>query len=445
MKNKNPDITLRIPRKLQTDMLSDLQRPHIHASERVGFLLTKSKWLNAKKLLIIAVAYQPVDDEFYIEDASVGAKIGSDAIRSAMQSMLTSKTGGFHVHLHDHSGKPGPSSTDRKGLPGVVESLSNIAGRQATGYLILSHDNFYSSIKIPDTNTIRNADLISVIGYPMTFCFDKMKQTKKNKVFDRQSFLGPESPFLFENVRVGIIGYGGGGSHIGQQLAHIGIKNITVFDDDYIEDTNLNRLVGGTFKDVVRKLAKIFIAKRVIKSVLPQANVTIIESRWQANPEMLQECDLIIGSIDTYAERQQLEAECRRYLIPYVDIGMDIYQAEVEHPAISGQIMMTLPGAPCFWCYGFLTEEKLGKEAAKYGNVGGRPQVVWPNGVLASTAVGVLVDLITGWTGQKEKLVYFEYDGNNGYIKDHVRIRFCDKSCSHYPLENAGPVRFKNL
>jgi hypothetical protein len=112
---------------------------------------------------------------------------------------------------------------------------------------------------------------------------------------------------------------------------------------------------------------------------------------------------------------------------------------------MSGQIMLTLPGMPCFWCYDFLTEEKLGKEAAKYGNTGGRPQVVWPNGVLASTAVGVLVELITGWTGREDQRIYLEYDGTTGFIRDHIRLRFCDETCSHYLMENAGPVRFRAL
>jgi hypothetical protein len=41
---------------------------------------------------------------------------------------------------------------------------------------------------------------------------------------------------------------------------------------------------------------------------------------------------------------------------------------------------------------------KLAAEAARHGDAGGRPQVVWPNGALASTAVGLAVDLVTGWT-----------------------------------------------
>jgi hypothetical protein len=49
-------------------------------------------------------------------------------------------------------------------------------------------------------------------------------------------------------------------------------------------------------------------------------------------------------------------------------------------------------------CMGFLTDAKLAEEAARYWKGGARPQVVWPNGVLASTAIGLAVDIVTGWT-----------------------------------------------
>lgn len=443
-KNK-PYIIFRIPQELQSEIEQDLQRPHSHAGERVGFLFTKSKWINQNAILIVAISYQRVADEHYIEDSSVGAKIDSEAIRSAMQTMFNMKCGCFHVHLHDHHGKPSPSLTDKVGLPGVVESLFNISGSEPTGILILSRDDFFTAIKLPGYKKLHPAQLVSVVGFPMRFCFDSTETASKDRVFKRQSFLGRNAQWLFENVRIGIVGYGGGGSHIGQQLAHIGIRHIVIFDEDHIEDSNLNRLIGGQWRDLVKGLAKTSIARRTIKAILPSAKVTTVRSRWQDDPNTLQQCDLIIAGIDTYAERQQLEAECRRYLIPYLDVGMDVYQSEKEPPSMSGQVVLSLPGRPCFWCYGFLTEEKLAKEAAKYGNVGGRPQVVWPNGVLASTAVGILVELITGWTQRKDANIYLEYDGNAGQMKDHVRVRFCDQHCSHYPLQAIGPVRFQSL
>lgn len=432
MKNIKQNIKFRIPEPLHKKMLSDLKRPHPFAYERVGFLFAKTVYLSSNVTLVITIDYLPVNDKDYINDKQVGAKINSDAIRTAMQFTLENDCGCFHVHLHDHSGRPSPSFTDAKSLPGIVKSLNNIAPEQTNGYLILSRDAFYSSIK---------ADSISVVGYPFILQYLN-KGVVKDLMFDRQSFLGTNSQFLLENIKVGIIGYGGGGSHIGQQLAHIGVKNITIFDDDKIEITNLNRLIGGVYTDIKNAILKVNIAKRVIIRIFPKSNLTLVPKKWQQVPDELQKCDIIFGNVDSYTERQQLESECRRFLIPLIDIGMDVHDSGGY--SMSGQVILSMPGLACMSCFGFLTEEKLSKEAAKYGNAGGRPQVVWPNGVLASTAIGVFVDLVTGWTGSNDS-VYLSYDGNTGKIQDHIRKQFSPKCCEHYPLIEVGPTKYKKI
>jgi len=442
MKNNKYNIKIRIPKEILNSIKEDLKRPHSFAYERVGFLFTKSKRLKNNTILILGVDYSPIPDLDYIEDHKVGAKINADAIRMAMQSILDRKCGCFHVHLHEINGMPSPSFTDNNGIKGVLDSFSNISRTQLNGMLILSEDSLYASLKIPAEIKMFLPKLITIIGYPMEFVFPQLDSKLKNDIFKRQSFLGENNQFLFDNLTVGIVGYGGGGSHIGQQLAHLGIRNFNVFDDDNVEDSNLNRLLGAWFIDVKKSSLKINIAKRVINKIRPNAKVNAISARWQTDPESIQNCDVVFGCVDSYTERQQLESECRRYLIPYIDIGMDVHKINNTSYSMSGQVILSMPGSPCMHCFGFLTEEKLAKEASKYGDVGGRPQVVWPNGVLASTAIGVFVDLATGWSKQKDNLVYLAYDGNLGTLNPHIRIKYAAKTCTHFLLKNTGPQTF---
>ncbi len=437
MKKQASLIKIRIPKLLHNQMLQDLRRPHLHAAERIGFLYTTSKICSDGNILIVAKEYEPIPDGNYIRDKSVGARIDSSSIRHVMQRIFDSNEGCFHVHLHDHFGAPGPSWTDKKSLPAVVESFSNSSAKQANGFLILSKDSFYASLKSMQVSSFASADLVSIIGYPMSFTHTYRKLNAKRETFERQSFLGNQSQINFENVRIGIVGYGGGGSHIGQQLAHLGFQNVLVFDDDYIEITNLNRLVGATFKDTKKRTSKVDIASRVAKAILPNTKLQT-KGKWQNYPEDLQQCDIVVGCVDTFLGRQELEAECRRYSIPYIDIGMDVFDVNGQGHQMSGQVILSMPGRPCMQCLGFLTEEKLMLEAKKYGDVGGRPQVVWPNAILASTAVGIVVDLITGWSKQSDKTVYLSYDGNNYSLQEHIRLNYISSSCTHYPLSQVG-------
>ena len=445
MKKSRYNVCLRMSTDIRLQMLNDLRRLHDHAYERVGFLFTKTKKLRTNTVIVIATKYMPVDDADYLQDKSVGAKINSTAIRKAMQYCFSNKTGCFHVHLHDHIGKPGPSSTDKHGLPPIVDSFQNITNEEANGIIILSEDSHFIQLKISKEISFIFPQQISVIGLPMLSTFSKVIKRHVEETYSRQSFLGAHTQVLFENIKVGIVGYGGGGSHIGQQLAHLGVKNIKVFDYDKIERTNLNRLIGGWFSDIKNSHLKTIIAKRTINKILPTASVQEINTKWQENSDILQTCDIVFGCVDSYTEREQLEAECRRYLIPYIDIGMDVHNIDDGVPAMSGQVILSMPGRPCMRCMGFITERKLALEAAKYGDIGGRPQVVWPNGVLASTAVGIFVDLLSGWTHSENKLFYLSYNGNTGEVTEHIRLKFTDKHCLHYPIESAGPPAFTTL
>lgn len=49
--------------------------------------------------------------------------------------------------------------------------------------------------------------------------------------FSRQSFLGPDADEILANARVTIVGLGGGGSHIAQQLAHLSVRHIRLIDN----------------------------------------------------------------------------------------------------------------------------------------------------------------------------------------------------------------------
>jgi hypothetical protein len=64
---------------------------------------------------------------------------------------------------------------------------------------------------------------------------------------------------------------------------------------------------------------------------------------------------------------------------------------------------------------------------------------VWANGVLASTAVGLAVDIVTGWTDRPLPHVYLSYDGSKGTVKESVTLRNLNlAACPHYSESDVG-------
>lgn len=249
----------------------------------------------------------------------------------------------------------------------------------------------------------------------------------------RQSFLGPKAADELEWLQVGIVGLCGGGSHIAQQLAHIGFKHFLLCDFDHVETSNLTRMIGSRPSDADESEKKTVVIRRMVTDISPLASVHLVESRWQNQAEQLRSCSVIFGCVDSLAARNELEQFCRRFLIPYIDLGMDVHTTSSGF-SISGQVAMSLPDQPCMRCMSILRDADLVKEYQRYGAAGGRPQVVWPNGVLASAAVGQLMGLILPWSKDQQPSLLLEYDGNRQCVFESAKLSYLQNTiCSHFP------------
>jgi molybdopterin-synthase adenylyltransferase len=125
-------------------------------------------------------------------------------------------------------------------------------------------------------------------------------------------------------------------------------------------------------------------------------------------------------------------------MIPLIDIGMDV-NAIAGGFIICGQVALSLPGMPCLRCMGLLNEHEMKQEAERYGVAGGRPQVIWPNAVLASTAVGCLMQLVTPWHTSLNSCLLMEYDGNSQTVTPSNKIPYFPEQCPHFEgIENLG-------
>ncbi len=257
-----------------------------------------------------------------------------------------------------------------------------------------------------------------------------------NRDFSRQSFLGAESDDVLARVHVAIIGLCGGGSHVAQQLAHVGVGGFVLCDPDIVEGSNLNRMVGATQGDAESGQQKVAVIARTILAINPHAEIIRCAGTWQSHALELRKATAVFGCVDSFVERAQLDGMCRRFLIPYIDIGMDVTTSSTGH-VISGQVILSIPGRACMRCMGFITDELLAAEAHRYGAAGSRPQVVWPNGVLASTAVGLFLTLVLPWQGTGDVPLFIEYDGNSQCVFPSNRLPMVSHMvCKHFAGEN---------
>lgn len=157
----------KIQRSLLNRVRQDLARPHSYASERVGFIVCKVDRLDPDGWLLLAADYFSVADEDYVDDDSVGAMIGSAAIRKMMQFAYDDPFSIVHVHMHEHEGTPYPSSTDVREMAELIPNFWHVRSNFPHAAIVLSLDSMTGTVWDPISKSKSQISDLSVVGFPM--------------------------------------------------------------------------------------------------------------------------------------------------------------------------------------------------------------------------------------------------------------------------------------
>ena len=159
-------VCFKITTTLLADIRIDLQRCHPFAYERVGFI---SAGLSASDdaLLVLAREYRPLHDNEYLHDPTVGAMMGPDAIRQAMQWAMQDGVALFHVHSHGGCGIPNFSGIDLLENAKFVPDFFKVAPQCAHGAIVLSDTAAYGQIWIGPSEPHCFVSAFVEVGVPL--------------------------------------------------------------------------------------------------------------------------------------------------------------------------------------------------------------------------------------------------------------------------------------
>lgn len=118
--------------------------------------------------------------------------------------------------------------------------------------------------------------------------------------------------------RVLVVGCGGLGGHILDQLARIGVGHIRVVDGDVFEATNLNRQLLSLVPLMGVRKAKA--AAQHVNRVNPEITVEAVEEfLTEANVSgLIADCDAVLDALDNIPSRKLLASACEKAGIPYI-------------------------------------------------------------------------------------------------------------------------------
>lgn len=158
-------MQLRMTQAIHQEIRSDLRRFHPFAYERVGYVFIRP----SGGTILVATGYEPVPDEFYIEDKTVGARIDHRGIALAMKRADQNKEGILHAHVHGSFGFPSFSRADVADHPNFLRSFKNAAPQMPHGFLLLSNDKMMARVWTPGNSSYSNIFRYTIVGLPLYF------------------------------------------------------------------------------------------------------------------------------------------------------------------------------------------------------------------------------------------------------------------------------------
>ena len=150
----------------------------------------------------------------------------------------------------------------------------------------------------------------------------------------QQAVVGDGGQALLREKKVLIVGCGGLGGHLIENMLRMGVGHMVAVDPDKFEPSNLNRQLLSTVPLLGSSKAEAAAARA--KAVNPEVDLRAVPEAFSARnaDELVQCCDLVLDGLDNVSDRLLLEDVCARHRVPLVHgaIGGELVQAAVVPP-----------------------------------------------------------------------------------------------------------------
>lgn len=378
------------------------------------------------------------------------------------------------VICHSHPKESGYSTSDDYGEKRMFDTIS---GFLPDGFpmisLLLAGDSVKGRVWTKHSKRPIDISEIIVIGNSI----EKFKKTKaktsnrSETLYNRQILaFGSIGQKLVQETKVGIVGVGGTGSPIAEQLVRLGVNDLVIVDKDILEQSNLTRMYGTYQTDFSwwqkfrsRGLFKASIVKSHLQKINPKANILAIQGDvvHHENASRLLDRDVIFLCTDEHWGRSIVNQIAYQYLIPTINLGLRIDSDKGIIKGAAGGVDILTPDKPCLWCRGFLSSDRIHAESLpkaerkallREGYVEDidtpTPSVINFTSTLASLAVTQFLQLITDFNQADpipDRMNYFiqENEVSEGNVGGSQPSCICKKHKGFGELKSLNTLKTK--
>lgn len=371
---------------------------------------------SARSIRILGVELHAIGEDGYDIREDDRLSIPS---RSYIRSLAEAERRGLSaIFFHTHPGDDAvalPSRWDDVVDADLTDTFRVRTGSAVYGSLVLSPGDAYFTFSGRGVDGDEPLDISRavVVGDRMALLhgYGLSRGYSQASLFDRNvRAFGSAVQATLGQLRIGIVGCGGTGSAVAEQLIRLGARSMLLVDPDVISESNVSRVYGSTLSDVGR--GKTDVLEGHLSAIAPDAaihglNGSVLE---QSVVQELVACDVLFGCTDDNAGRLILTRVASYYLIPLIDCGVLISSNHEAIESIFGRVTVQTPGAACLVCRGRIDLARASAEqlpeaernqlqregyAPELGMI--EPAVVAFTTAVAAQAVTELLDCLIGF------------------------------------------------
>lgn len=374
-----------------------------------------------EKFLVTRVI--PVPDDDVIESTPVRVSWRTRSFVRALKEAASNDQIIGVIHNHP-AGRPDFSAQDDANEPDLLQGALNRngPGTRMLSFVLTPDGQLTGRIWLHPSETGHvPLSIIRVVGSRIALHYPERTVAMDMRSFHRQALaFGEALNRDFRRLRIGVVGCGGTGSAVAMLLARLGVGQMVLFDNDIVDQTNLNRLHGARQADADAMLPKVEVVAREIAEYGLGVRVVPVNA-WIGDPicrNALKTCDVLFGCTDDHDGRIFLNRFAYYYLTPVIDIGLAIDVGDEDVPAIKaldGRVTVIGPGHTCLLCREVVDPaiaadqslkrkdpaeyEKRKAEAYVFGEGNPSPAVVTFTTELACMGVNELIHRLQGFRG----------------------------------------------
>ena len=345
-------VTLVLPTRIADELFDALDI----VIETACVLLARQVKTPSGHVRLLARAVHWVPDDAYLRRDATGLSIASHGYVPALAAAEADQS--VPIWLHTHPGRessPRPSKHDEL----VDEQLTDLfqlrAGSPLYGAIVIARTGgrICFTGHIESANKRTDIDRLWVTGRRFVLIRNWLHNpSPPSDQFDRNiRAFGGEIQQVLGNLRIAVVGCGGTGSAVIEQLVRLGVRHLHLFDPDTLTAGNVTRVYGSYLKEVGEPKVKVIAAH--VRQIAPDAEVvtTQAKSTLESVARQLLDADIVFGCTDDNAGRLVLSRISSYLLTPVIDCGVLLTSGPGgQLIGIDGRVTVLAPGAACLVC-----------------------------------------------------------------------------------------------